>query len=289
MIKIDFSKAVPQRFGTYLLGLIPGVFFESSIAIGNPHFAVSVMSRLNEIYSFGPYSLLALFVASSLFIGSGFFLAAWIAQRLVFFGFVMWRYMIRATFGSEWLYRRFATLQGIPPKQTVFIRVLSKLIFWARERQFSTAARPVLKCLHTATERLLKERYGIKAAWRLQKDGSDWGVWYSVLGKPLIWAQEEMLSSRTLLGCGLAGFTALYAAPALRERYFVALCCAFALPGLFVSWELALWNFNAVRRSMLQLKSILLELSESTSSTNGKKPTESQSGLIATKEADHDE
>ncbi len=160
MIKVDLSKAISPRVATYALGLIPGVFFESSIAIGNPHFAAFVMSRLREIYSFGPYALLVLFVASSLFIGLGFFLTAWIAQRLVFFGFALWRYTIRATFGSQWLYRRFATLQGMPPKQTVLIRVLSKLIFWARERQFSTEARPVLKCLHTATERLLKERYG---------------------------------------------------------------------------------------------------------------------------------
>ncbi len=128
----------------------------------------------------------------------------------------------------------------------------------------------------------------IETNWRLHEDGSDWGVWYSVLGKPLKWAQEGMLASRTFLACGCAGFSALYASPALRERYFVALCCAFALSGLLVSFELAFWNFNAVRRSMLQLKSILLELSESTPFAD-KKGTGSESGLSAMTEANPDE
>ncbi len=173
MIKVDFSKAVSPRFGAYLLGLIPGVFFESSIAIGNPHFALSVMSRLHGIYSFGPYALLLLFLASSFFIGSAFFVAAWVVERLIFFGFGLWRYIIRNTFGSQWLYRRFAKLQGIPPKQTILIRSLSRLIFWARGREMSVEARPVLKCLHAATKRLLKRRYGIERTWQPELDGSD--------------------------------------------------------------------------------------------------------------------
>ena len=41
MIKIDLSKAVSPRLAAYFLGLIPGLFFESSLAIGDPHFALS--------------------------------------------------------------------------------------------------------------------------------------------------------------------------------------------------------------------------------------------------------
>lgn len=243
MIKIDLSKAVHPRFALYLLGLIPGLFFQLSISVGNPHFVVSVMDRLREIYPFGPYALLTLFIASSLFVGSGFFLAAWIVQRLVFLGVGLWRFVIRATFGSQWLYRRFSKLQGNPPKQTVFIRLLSKLIFWARLREFPASARPVLECLHIATKQLLNKGYGIELTGHTQ-NGDNWSVWYSVLGYPVKWVQEGILTSRTCLGCGLAGFTALYASPALRERYFIALCSAFALPSLLVSFDLAFWNFD---------------------------------------------
>lgn len=266
MIKIDVTKAVSPRFVAYLLGLIPGVFFESSIAVGDPHFSLLVMSRVREVYSFGPYALLVWFLASSLFIGSAFFIAAWGAERLIFLGFELWRYIIRSTFGSQWLYRRFATLQGIPPKQTIFIRSLSKLIFWAREREFSTKARPVLKCLRVATKRLLEKRYGIEVRRQLEPEV---GVWYSVLGKPLKSVQESVLVSRVFLSCGLAGLTALYATPALRERHFITLSTAFAVLGLWVSIHFAFWSFDPVRKSLLQLKSVLLELSENPTFTDG--------------------
>jgi hypothetical protein len=267
MIKLDLSKTVPPRLGSYFLALIPGVFFESSLAIGNPHFAAAVIARAREIYAFGPYALLFLFLASGLFIGEGFFLRAWIAYLLIASAFVLWRYAIRITFGSQWLYRRLATLQGIPPQQTIFIRSLSKLIFWARQREFSIKARPVVTCLHIATEQLLKKRYGIEMASNMHSDGSEWGVWFSSVGEPPKWFSEGRMAARTMLGCGLAGFAALYASPLLRDRYFIVLCSLFAFAGLFVTFDLALWSFNPVRRTLLNLRSVLLELSATNAMT----------------------
>jgi len=267
MIKIDLSKAILPRLGTYLLGIIPGMFFESSIAIGNPHFAASVISRVREIYPFGPYALLALFLASSLLIGQGFFLTAWIADLLITFAFLLWRNAIRVTLGSQWLYRCFGKLQGIPPKQNIFIRMLGRLIFWARGREFSFKARPVLKCLHVAVRRLLKVQYGIDRNYGLQLDDSEWGVWYSALGKPLKGFQEGYMASRTSLGCGLAGLTALYASPALRGKYFIALSLIFTFAGCFGTVDLVRWRIDPIKRSMARLLSVLLELREATNIT----------------------
>jgi hypothetical protein len=260
MIKIDISRAIPPRLGTYLLGIIPGVFFEASVAIGNPRFAASVLSRVRDIYPFGPYALLALFLASALFLGQGFFIAAWIVDLAVASAVALWRFAIRNTFGSQWLYRWFGKAQGIPPKRSLFIRWVGRVIFWARGREFSSEARPVLKCLYLAVRRLLKVRYGIEFGG--QSDEGEWGAWYSVLGKPLKQFNEASLYARTFLGCGLAGFTALYALPQLRERYFVALCLIFTLGGCFTSVGLARWRFNPVRRSLARLRSVMLELSE---------------------------
>lgn len=265
MIKIDFSRVIPPRFGAYLLGIVPGLFFESSIAIGNPHFAVSALSRVRDIYPFGPYALLAAFLTSCLLVGQGFIIMAWFADVLIAYAFALWRYAIRITFGSQWLYRCFARLQGIPPKQNGFIRLLSRVIFWARMSGFSSEARPVLKCLHVAVERLLKVRYGIdrsRESLGARWDDSEWGVWYSALGKPLRNFQEASIVSRTFLGCGLAGLTALYALPALRGRYFIALCATFTFGGCFSSVDLLLWRIKPVRRGIARLKSVLLELSE---------------------------
>jgi|HubBroStandDraft_2_1064218.scaffolds.fasta_scaffold57498_3 hypothetical protein len=262
MIKIDLSRTIPPRLAAYLIGIVPGVFFESSIAVGNPHFAASVISRVREIYPFGPYALFALFLASALLIGLGFIITAWIADVLIASASALWRYAIRITLGSQWLYRYFAKLQSIPPKQNLLIRQLGRMIFWARRREFSSAAKPVLKCLHVAVRRLLKVRYGIDSSEVGQWDDSEWGTWYSALGKPLKGLQEAAMSSRTFLGCGLAGLTALYASPSLRGGYFIALCLIFTFAGCFLSVDLLRWRINPVKRSTVRLQSVLLELSE---------------------------
>jgi hypothetical protein len=262
MIKFDLSKAISPRFGTYLLGLVPGVFFEASIAIAEPHFAASVIYRVREVYFFGPYALLLLFFTSSLFIGEVFFVAAWIVQLLMFSAFVSGRFAFRSTLGSQWLYHWFGKVQGVPPKQTIIIRLLSRLIFWARRRVFSLEARPVLTCLHRAAKRLLEKKYGIRLSRAVQLDEGEWQVWCSTLGKPPKWFGEAVMMQRTFAGCGLAGLAALYASHALRERYFIAFCSLVLFTGIFLTFDLARWNFNPFRRSLLQLKSVLVELSE---------------------------
>jgi hypothetical protein len=288
MIRVDISRAIPPRLATYLLGIIPGVFFEASVAIGNPCFAAAVLSRVRDIYPFGPYALLVLFLASGLLVGQGFFLAAWIVDLLVASAFALWRYAIRNTLGSQWLYRWFGKIQGIPPKQNRSIRLLSRMIFWARGREYSSEARPVLKCLYVAVQRLLRVRYGIDRKFGGQWDDGEWGAWYSVLGKPLKDFQEASMSSRVFLGCGLAGFTALYASPPLRGRYFIALCLVFSFAGCLASVSLARWKFDPVRRSLARLRSVLLELSEATTATEkpGGDSEKGSSVSIATKEGD---
>ena len=279
MIKIDLARTIPPRLAAYLIGIVPGVFFESSIAIGNTHLATSAISRVREIYPFGPYALLALFLASGLLIGQGFIITAWIADLLIAFVFALWRYSIRVTLGSQWLYRYFAKLQGIPPKQNLLLRSLSRLIFRARGREFSSAARPVLKCLHVAVRRLLKVRYGIDSSDVGQWDDSEWGTWYSVLGKRLKEFQEAGMASRTFLGCGLAGLTALYASPPLRGRYFIALCLIFTFAGCFLSVNLLRWRTNPVRRSTVRLQSVLLELSEASTISDRRNSDSGAAGI----------
>jgi hypothetical protein len=262
MIKIDLSRAIPPRFGTYLLGIIPGLVFESSVGIGQPHLAASVISRIGAIHPFGTYALVVIFLASALFIGQGFYLLAWIADLVIGWAFILWRYGIRITLGSNWLYRRFAKRQGAPPAQNPFTRFLGRVIFWARMRESPLKARPVLKCLHIATKRLLYKRYGIDRTFtRGYTDASEWEVWQSVLGKPLKDFQDASIAARIFLSTGFAGFMALYPAPTLRAQYFIALCFILTFGGAFTSVNLALWRFSPVRRSVIRLRSVLLELS----------------------------
>lgn len=107
MIKIDVSNAVPKRLGTYLLGIIPGLLFELSLAFGDPRLAHSMIDRAKQIYPFQPYALLILFAGSCLVVGEAFFLLSWFADLLIGSVYGFNRYVIRATFGSDWLYRAF--------------------------------------------------------------------------------------------------------------------------------------------------------------------------------------
>ena len=140
--------------------------------------------------------------------------------------------------------------------------------FLGKGERVSSEARPVLKCLYVAVRRLLKVRYGI--AFDGQSDEGEWRAWYTVLGKPLKGFNEAALYARTCLGCGLAGFTALYTFPQLREQYFAALCLIFTFVGCFASVDLVRWRFNPVLRSLARLRSVSLELSEA--STLAEKP-----------------
>jgi hypothetical protein len=260
MLKIDISKAISPRFGTYLLGIIPGLYFESSLALGQPTFATCVISRVRDIYPFGPFALLGIFLTSALFIGQGFFLLAWIVELLIVSAFALWRYAVKITLGSGWFYRWFAKIQGTPPKHNVLIRALGKAMFWGRRHDFSFEARPILKCLYIATQQLLKKQYGIDRTFR--RDEGEWMVWYAVLGKPLKDFGEASMLAKTFLGSGLAGFTALYALPSLRVRYFLALSLVFTFVGLFTSVNLTLWRFSPAKSSLARLRSVLLALSE---------------------------
>ncbi|MGA2200447.1 MAG: hypothetical protein ABSD89_15025 [Halobacteriota archaeon] len=268
MIKIDVSNAIPKRLGTYLLGIIPGLLFELSIAFGDPRLARLMIDRAEQIYAFKPYALLILFVVSSLVVGQTFFLLSWFAGLLINSVYGFKRYFIRVTFGSDWLYRTFGKLQGIPPKRNVFIRSLSRMVTWGRKKRFPFEIRPVLKCQRLAATQLLVRRYGINPS-KGPGDWVDleWQVWLLVLGKQPPVFREALLMMRTFLGCGLAEISALYICPALRNRYFVATSVVFITAGCFQSLDFAKRSYEPVRSSLTRLVFLLAELAETNTAT----------------------
>ncbi|HEY6303069.1 MAG TPA: hypothetical protein VIX14_08380 [Terriglobales bacterium] len=49
MIKIDASNVIPKRLGTYLLGIIPGLVFELSLAFADPALAHQMIERARKL------------------------------------------------------------------------------------------------------------------------------------------------------------------------------------------------------------------------------------------------
>jgi hypothetical protein len=266
MIKLNIANLIPRRLAIYLLGIIPGVLFHLSVAFGNPELAHKMGDRAKQVYPFQPYALFILFVFSCLLIGQTFFLLSWFADIFLSFLYQLKRYFVRITFASWWMYKWFAKLQGAHPNRNLFIRSLSGLIFRARIDKQASQRALVLRCWDETAKQLLKRRYGIDKGenHRLVME-HEWEVWYSVLGKPPVILQEAVMTMRTILGCGLAGLSALYVSPGLRNRYFITIAIVFTVSGCYQLFDLAKWQQDRVRVGLARLRSVLSELAETTS------------------------
>jgi hypothetical protein len=220
MIKIDVSKAIPKRLGTYLLGFIPGMVFELTVAFGDPLSAHRMIERVKDVYPFQGYALLGLFAISCLIVGQTFFLLAWFTDWIIDFLYRAQRFLVlRMTLGSDWLYKAVGKLQGMPPNMN--FRHLWRPIMWAREKRVPFEIRPILQCQRMAATQLLKRKFGVtpsKGQWEWVD--REWQAWLAVLGKAPAGLRESFLTMRTFLGCGIAELAALYIVPTLQNRYF---------------------------------------------------------------------
>ena len=246
----------------YLFSVIPGLFFEASVAIGAPEIAHSIISDMRQVFPFPPYAILICFIASGFVLGHVFVQLAWFAELLLGAALWVWQFGIRITFGSHTFYKWLAKIQQPPNKRGFLVRFFSWAVFAARIPKQYESARPVMKCLGLASKELLKKRYGIDVKDSISPNGEEWHVWYSVLGKPLKRVSDGIILMRTSLGCGLAGFLALPFAPILWTWYFLGICGVFTATGLYMTWSQFRWRTDPVRLNHLRLQSVLLDLAE---------------------------
>lgn len=263
MIKIDLSSMVPKQGGALLLGLIPGLLFEFSLAFGEPEFAHQMLNRAAQVYAFPPYALVILFMFSCLVCGQALFLIAWIAYLIFEFTYGSTRFFHRFVSGSDWLYRLFGKLQGIPPNRNLFIRLLSRFVRWGREKRFRFVARPVIRCQRMAATQLLVRKYGITPGnGPYEWVDSEWDVWIPVLGTPPPWFRTQVLISRMLFACGLAELVAILLSPSLRNIYIYATTVPFLLAGCYPWLGFAKLRYDPIISMFARLQSILVELKD---------------------------
>ncbi|MGA3372650.1 MAG: hypothetical protein ABSC48_12920 [Terracidiphilus sp.] len=263
MIRIDLSSMMPKQGGALLLGLIPGLLFELGLAFGDPEFAHQMLNRAAQVYAFPPYALVALFMVSCLVCGQALFLMAWIAYLIFEFSFGSTRYFHRFVSGSDWLYRLFGRLQGIPPKRNLFIRLLSRFVRWGREKRFPFVARPALRCQRMAATQLLARKYGITPGnGPYEWVDSEWDAWIPVLGTAPPWFRTQVLTSRTLFACGLAELAVIFLSPSLRNVYFYAITVPFLVAGCYPWLGFAKLRYDPMISTLARLHSILVELAD---------------------------
>jgi len=270
MIKIDASNLIPKRLGVYLLGIVPGLVFELTVAYADPPLAHQMIERARQIYPFQGYALLVVFLASCLIVGQTFFLLAWFADWLIDFLYRAQRYLlVHLTLGSDWLYKALGRLQGMPPRRN--IRHLWRIVMWARMKKAPFEIRPVLKCQRMAGTRLLKRKYGVtpsKGQWEWVDQ--EWQAWLAVLGKAPVGFRETFLAMRTVLGSGFAALVAMSIEPVLWNRYFGTLTGVLLTAGCFQSLSLAKRRREPIRFSLTRLLLLMEELAE----TNRPNPEE---------------
>jgi hypothetical protein len=157
---------------------------------------------------------------------------------------------------------------------------------WGRKKRFPFEIRPILKCQRLTAKELLARRYGIRPSEGPSEwVDLEWQVWLSVLWKPLPVSRQAVLTVRTLLGCGLAAFSALYISPVLRNRYFIVFAVTFVASGCFQLVEVSRWRYEPMRNSLSRLASMLTELAEVNAATR-KDHDGSEGGASLTLSAD---
>jgi hypothetical protein len=90
MIKIDLSSVVPKRLGAYLLGVIPGTFFLSSIVAADSQLAAKALTHVEQVYKFPSYGLLIIALLFCLMVGQVFFLVTWIIDMVIQSAVLVW-------------------------------------------------------------------------------------------------------------------------------------------------------------------------------------------------------
>jgi len=281
MIKIDASKVIPKRLGTYLLGFIPGMVFELTVAFGDPLMAHRMIERVKVVYPFQGYALLALFATSCLVVGQTFFLLAWFTDWVIDFLYRAQRYLVlHLTLGSDWLYKAVGKLQGMPPKRNV--RLLWRPIMWARGKKVPFEIRPILKCQRMAATQLLKRKFGVTPSkGQFEWVDQEWQAWLAVLGKAPTGLRESFLTMRTFLGCGIAELAALYIVPPLQNRYFVTMSAVLFAAGCLQSFSFVRMRGEPIRASLTRLRVLMEELTE-VSHTTFKEDKSASSGAELT-------
>jgi len=218
------SNVLPPRTYELLFALLPGIFFEISILLGNPALICDLVARAQDGFGLGHYAMLGLALVLAFIIGNAFMLLVILIQRLL--GYL---YRLRAFLWDQLFQKR---PLGQPPDED------------AR------------KCWALLARRLLQDQYGIE----LEDIGQDeWNVLYLTLVTPTMMDVRGnilMIASEAMGWCGL---TATLFAHALWNRYYVAFSVLLIAAGLLHDWHMA-GNLNNPRfLGFLKIRALLRE------------------------------
>ena len=229
------------------MAFIPGLFFEIFILISNPKLIATPPGL-------GYRSWLAVVLILAFIIGNGFMLLVFLIQLVLGYTYQLGRF-VWGSFVRRVLFPRVGRI--LTNKNLPFRRVFARTYQYAGDFIFPTKLREVQRVWHRVAEELLARRYGIKPSDRDR--GIDWGVWYSVLGKPRPEDLRGSLLTIAMHAAGWSGVAARHFSPTLNNSYYSRFMVLLIICGLIQGWRVAKVLHDPLVNGMMRVRWILNE------------------------------
>jgi hypothetical protein len=264
MLTIDISKAIPRSALTYLVALVPGLFFGMALMLGNPELVRDLLSRSKTVYGFNAYVLLTFALVLAFIVGNAFVIFVvhiqWIFRYVILLRIASWRMCCKTL-----LLPRLTRMTHTPGKQNpawlnrMYLYVSGKSMLW------DPRLHEVQKCWHVVASELLQRKYGIRD---YKVAGSDWGVWYSALWVPSNAERRGSLFAIAFHATGWSGLVAARFAPALRYRWFLFFSLFLIGCGIVHDFFVARNHVDPVYLGLVRINNALAQLRTVVASKN---------------------
>ena len=243
MLHVDVSKLVPDRAYYYIAPVLPGLFFEVSVALANPSLAREFVAHSE--YALWHAHYLTIFIALVIAFAAGFGATMFVSLLTWFLS------RTRGFLASAWqnLCARALRMLSRPPKKVAPSpprpsRWRRRLQYYFARHAFSNRQdfSDIQHCWRTVAHELLRQRYGFEELELLRLDARDWRVLYWTLALP---TREERTPSITVIASHAAGWLGLAAArfaPILKNRWYIGFCSLLILSGLIYDY------YESIRR-----------------------------------------
>jgi hypothetical protein len=254
VLNLDLSKAIPRTTLSYLTALIPGLFFAISILVGNPEFVGRHLERAQNYLPLRPYVQLAIALFLAFIVGSASMLLVGFIQHLL-----TYLHSLRLILLDElarwpvlpflrWLGKfRFVT------SRAEYYRLYTRAAFRASDPRITE--RYAYRAWDRMAQKLMRDRYGVE----LHRVEEEWQFIFWSLGtfSDVEWRGPLLMIAFEATGwCGLA---AIQLAPALSNRYYLALCLLFIVTGLHNDYWVAGRRIDPVAVALRQTRALLRE------------------------------
>jgi hypothetical protein len=264
MFNLDVSKAIPRHLLTYLIAVIPGLFFEISILAANPELVAYHLRQFQSFFSVSSLLLIVVALFIAFIIGNAFMLLVVLIQYLL--GFF---HRFKLIFMEE--FRRWPLIP--------FLGWLARFKFFAGRARFYSfrerlrrrasepdkAARLAAQTWHRLARKLLSDRYGVD----LNDVEQEWEFLFWSLGTPSDVEWRGPLLSIASEATGWCGFAATVFAPSLLNGYYLVLCGFFIFMGLLNDYFVAGRRTDPVAVAMGRTRALLREYEKDRKAQSG--------------------